>query len=70
MTELLMAHAKRADEFGVTWSLCDANGNDVAVLADADEPVIEAVEWLKERGLCDLFESPDGATVALFGEMP
>lgn len=70
MTELLMAHAKRADEIGVMWALCDANGNDVAVLADADKPVIEAVEWLNDRNMCALYESPDGATVVLFSEMP
>jgi len=70
MTDLLMCHAKQADEFGVMWALCDANGNDVAVLAEADAPAIEAVQWLQERGLCDLVESPEGTTVVLLGELP
>lgn len=65
MTELLCAHAKRADEHGVMWALCDADGCDVATLAEADTPLIEAVEWLKERKLCELFEGRHGATVLL-----
>ncbi len=69
MTELLYAHAKRADEYGVMWALCDADGGDVAALAEADTPVIEAVHWLQERGLCELVESPNGATVLLLSEI-
>ena len=65
MTELLCAHARRADEHGVFWALVDANCGDVATLAEADTPLIEAVEWLQERNLCELVESPHGATVLL-----
>jgi hypothetical protein len=69
MTELLCAHAKRADEHGVIWALCDADGGDVATLAEADTPLIEAVGWLQERKLCELVESPNGATVLLLSEI-
>lgn len=69
MTERLCAHAKRADEHGVMWALCDVDGGDVATLAEADAPVIEAVTWLQERKLCELVESPHGATVLLLSEV-
>lgn len=69
MTELLCAHAKRADEHGVMWALCDTDGNDVATLAEADTPLVEAVEWLQERNLCELVESRHGATVVLLAEI-
>lgn len=65
MTELLCAHAKSADEHGAMWALCDVDGGDVATLAEADTPLIEAIEWLQERKLCELVESPHGATVLL-----
>ena len=69
MTELLCAHAIRADEHGVLWALCDADGNDVATLDEACTPLIEAVLWLKERKLCELMESEHGATVVLLPEI-
>lgn len=69
MTELLCAHARPADEHGVMWALCDAYGGDVATLAEADTPLVEAVEWLQERKLCELVESPHGATVLLLSEI-
>jgi hypothetical protein len=69
MTELLCVHAKRADEHGVMWALCDADGADVATLEEADTPVIEAVKWLQERHLCELFEGQQGATVLLLTEI-
>lgn len=69
MTKLLCAHAKRADEHGVMWALCDADGGDVATLAEADTPLVEAVEWLQERKLCELVESTNGATVLLLSEI-
>ncbi len=69
MTELLIAHAKRADEHGVMWALIDADGEYVATLYEADTPLIEAVEWLQERKLCELVESPHGATVLLLSEI-
>jgi hypothetical protein len=69
MTALPCAHTKRADEHGVMWALCDADGGDVATLAEADTPLIEAVEWLEEWKLCDLVESPNGATVLLLSEI-
>lgn len=65
MTELLRSHAKRADEHGVSWALVDEDGGDVATLAEADPAVIEAVEWLQERGLCEVVESPQAAMVVL-----
>lgn len=65
MTELLKAHARRADEHGVLWALVDAGGREVNTLAEADHPVIEAVEWLTERGLCEVVEGRNGATVVL-----
>lgn len=65
MTELLKAHARRADEHGVMWALVDAGGREVNTLAEADHPVIEAVEWLMERGLCEVVEGRNGATVVL-----
>lgn len=68
MKGLLTCHARRADEHGVMWALCDADGGDVATLAEADTPLIEAVEWLTERGLCELVESPGGATVLLLSD--
>lgn len=70
MTELLCAHAKRADEQGAMWALCDADGGDVATLAEADPPAVEAVEWLQRRGLCEVVEHPNGASVLLldFGD--
>jgi hypothetical protein len=69
MTELLREHAKCADEHGVMWGLCDADGDDVATLAEADAPLVEAVKWLQKRKLCELVESPHGATVLLFSAM-
>ncbi len=69
MTELLCAHAKRIDEHGVMWALCDADGGDASTLSEADTPLIEAVEWLQERGLCELVEHPHGATVLLLSEI-
>lgn len=69
MTDLLCIHAKRADEYGIRWALCDADGDDVATLAEADTPLVEAVEWLQERKLCELVESPHGATVLLLLEI-
>jgi hypothetical protein len=65
MTELLKAHARRADEHGVLWALVDVDGVEVNTLAEADHPVIEAVEWLAERGLCEVVEGRNGATVVL-----
>lgn len=69
MVELLMAHAKRADEHGITWALVNADGVEVPTLDEADLPVIEAVEWLREHKLCELIESPHGATVLLLCEL-
>lgn len=46
MTELLCAHAKRADEHGVMWALCDADGGDVATLAEATR------NWLRRWSGC------------------
>lgn len=65
MTELLMGHAKCVDESRVVWALAGEDGGDVATLAEADPPLIEAVEWLVQRGLCEVVESPNGATVIL-----
>jgi hypothetical protein len=69
MTELLMAHTLRADEHGVTRALVDADCEEVATLAEADSAAIKAVRWLSERGLCEVVESPHGATVILLAEI-
>ena len=65
MLELLQGHAVCLDEFRTNWALVDADGKEVAILEDADPPAVEAVEWLKRRGLCEVMEHPTGATVLL-----
>lgn len=65
MLELIRCHARRADEHGVLWALVNEDGEEVTTLLEAETAVIEAVEWLKERGLCEVVESPQGATVIL-----
>lgn len=69
MTELVMTHAIRADEHGVVWALVDADGGDIATLYEADTPLIEAVEWLTQRGICELVENQHGAIVVLVSEI-
>lgn len=69
MTELLRAHALGCDEFGRTWRLVDADGADVATLEEADPALIESVEWLRERGLCEIVNGPDGDVVLLAESM-
>ncbi|GIL13656.1 MAG: hypothetical protein BroJett038_23760 [Chloroflexota bacterium] len=65
MMELLQSHAVRCDEFGRLWGLVDANGVEVATLAEADPAVIEAVGWLQERELCEVIKDPHGEAVVL-----
>lgn len=65
MIGLLTGHAMKCDEFGKLWGLLSADGNEVFDLSEADPPLIEAIEWLLERNLCALLESPDGITILL-----
>ncbi len=65
MLATLQGHAVCLDEFRMNWALVDAEGMDVATLAEADPPVVMAVEWLKRRGLCEVNEHPTGATLLL-----
>ena len=69
MTSTLTTNAIRADEHGVMWALVDFEGGEVATLYEAYQGVIDAVEWLIERGLCELVEHPDGATVVLSADL-
>lgn len=69
MIEMLQSHALQADEHGVSWALRNGYGDDVATLYEADKPLIDAVEWLLERKLCKLVESPHGAVVLLLPEI-
>ena len=65
MTDLLTSHARPADEVGLMWALCDAAGGYVEALDEADQPIIDAVEWLRERKLCALVETRAGGAVIL-----
>lgn len=65
MLAQLQAHALRIDEFAVIWAIVDADGNGVHDLEESDEGTGEAVEWLVQRGLAEVVESPDGLVVVL-----
>lgn len=65
MLAQLQAHALRIDEFGTAWAVVDADGNGVHDLSESDEGTGEAVEWLTQRGLGEVVESPDGLVVVL-----
>lgn len=65
MTNLLTTCAIPVDEHRIEWALCTHDGSRAATLGDADEEMIDAVKWLRERELCELVESPRGATVIL-----
>jgi len=65
MTDLLTSHARPVDETGAVWALCDADGGYVETLDEADQPIIDAVQWLLERKLCALVETRDGGAVIL-----
>lgn len=69
MTAMLITCADRVDESSVIWALIDAGGANVATLEEADDPLIEAVTWLRSRGLCAVVESSHGATVVLLSRM-
>lgn len=65
MIDLLTSHARSADETGAVWALCDADGGYVETLDEADQPIIDAVEWLRERKLCALVETREVGAVIL-----
>jgi len=47
-----------ADEMYVP---CNAAGETVCTLAEADRVIVEAVDWLRDRGLADVVSLPDDA---------
>lgn len=65
MVALLQSSAMRIDEHGVTWAVVDHDGNGVDCLDEADEGLVEAIEWLTKRGLAQVVDSPDGFVVVL-----
>lgn len=68
MLELLQGHAVRVEEHGMVWGLVDEDQREVGSLAEADSAIVEAVEWLRSRGLCDVVENPHGECVVLTGD--
>lgn len=60
MFELMQAHCVPCDEYRLTLGLVDESGSEVRSLADADPSIVEAFEWLKDRGYVELGEDGDG----------
>jgi len=63
MIDLLVCHTHRLDEYGKLLGLLSETGREVSSLAEAEQAVIEAVEWLQERGLCMLMDDPAGVVI-------
>lgn len=54
MFELMQSHCVPCDEHRLTLGLIDEGGLEVRTLTEADPSVVEAFEWLKDRGYVEL----------------
>lgn len=49
------------------FALTNHHGQKVTTLADAEPAIVEAFQWLQERGRAELVDAPDGQYIALKG---
>lgn len=68
MVSLVQCQCLRVDETGCLWSPTNNDGREVVSVEDADPAIVNAVEYLKGRGLCEVIDSPDGEVILLIGE--
>jgi hypothetical protein len=65
MTELLLSHGIPDDSLSEGGSgligLLNENQTEVCTLADADQAIQDAYEWLHARGIAEIFTDADGS---------
>jgi hypothetical protein len=67
MLAQLESHALRAGGHpeAPLFGLVDDDGREVTTLLEASPSIVEAVEWLRERGLAEVIENEHGEAVIL-----